>query len=180
MPPKRTLSHASHSPTYIRDLFLGLAFQLGPAPSSNQSQSQSQSQSQGQDGDGDGDGSEKPEDNTSKERQLEYATVIHDGTGVIESHTFTTGFNPKGQSDDELAAETKKVTREILEKIREMETVMGAKVSVGAFLWSRWCDGRRKARTARSFSPPLAALSPMLDGPPETVDGRKVHAQGSS
>lgn len=71
-----------------------------------------------------------PDTDSSKDsgRQLKCATVIHDGTGVRDSETYHTTFHSRGKNKDELALETKRVTQEILEKIRELAVKLSAKV----------------------------------------------------
>jgi len=84
----------------IEELFLGLAFKLHPQP-----------------------------DDKDTKRDLEYAMVVHDGTGVVESETFTTQVTIAGKSQDELKEEVKRVSREVLVRVRQYEEERHVKVS---------------------------------------------------
>lgn len=117
--PQRKLSLSSNrQPSHVQDLFLGLAFQLDPQP-------------------------EPPTDKDGNDvgRDLEYATVIHDGTGAIESETFKTKFYGYGKDEEGLSEETKRVSRMILEQIREFGSIRNAKVSDCLVLVIPWVGG---------------------------------------
>ena len=110
MSPHRQLSRRSTRTSFvareIEESFLGLAFKLHP----------------------------QPEDADAK-RDLEYAMVVHDGTGVVESETFTTHVTTAGKNQDGLKEEVKRVSREILDRVRQYEEDRHVKVSSKG--WSR-------------------------------------------
>jgi len=85
----------------IEESFLGLAFKLHPQP-----------------------------DQKDAKRDLEYAMVVHDGTGVVESETFTTQVTTAGKGEEVLKDEVKRVSREVLGKVRQYEENRRVKVSV--------------------------------------------------
>lgn len=105
MSPHRHLSRkSSRRSSVTRDIeesFLGLAFKLHPQPE---------------------------EQNAS--RDLEYAMVVHDGTGVVEGETFTMQVCTSGMKEEQLREEVKRVSKEVLGRVREYETDRGVKVSI--------------------------------------------------
>jgi len=70
----------------------------------------------------------QPEDKDAK-RELEYAMVVHDGTGVVESETFTTLVTTAGNDQNGLKEEVKRVSKEVLGKVRQYEKERHIKVS---------------------------------------------------
>ena len=104
MSPHRSLTRrSSRRPSAEREIeesFLGLAFKLHP----------------------------QPEDDKDGKRDLEYAMVAHDGTGVVESETFTTQVMIAGKSQDGLAEEVKRISKEVLARVREYEEDRHVKV----------------------------------------------------
>jgi hypothetical protein len=104
MSPLRQLSRRSTRNSFvtreIEESFLGLAFKLHP----------------------------QPEDKDAK-RELEYAMVVHDGTGVVESETFTTHVTTAGKNQDGLKEEVKRVSKEVLGRVRQYEEERHVKVS---------------------------------------------------
>lgn len=85
----------------IEETFLGLAFKLHP----------------------------QPQDKGAK-RELEYAMVVHDGTGVVEGESFTTHVQIEGLGEKQVLEQVKDVTKEVLARIRDYETDRGVKVSL--------------------------------------------------
>jgi hypothetical protein len=110
MSPHRQLSRrntwTSAVPREIQESFLGLAFKLHPQP-----------------------------ENQNAERELEYAMVVHDGTGVVESETITTHVSTAGKDDDGLRAEVRRVSKEVLGRVRQYEEDRHVKVSLYAADW---------------------------------------------
>jgi len=104
MSPLRQLSRRSTRNSFvtreIEESFLGLAFKLHS----------------------------QPEDKDAK-RELEYAMVVHDGTGVVESETFTTLVTTAGNDQNGLKEEVKRVSKEVLGKVRQYEKERHIKVS---------------------------------------------------
>lgn len=104
MSPHRQLSRRSTRTSSItreiEESFLGLAFKLHPQP-----------------------------DDQKAERDLEYAMVVHDGTGVVESETFTSKVTTSGKSEDGLKEEVKRVSSEVLRRVRQYEEDRHVKVS---------------------------------------------------
>lgn len=104
-PPKRRLSTtSSRQPTTIQDIFIGVGLQLSPQP-------------------------DIPEGHEDPGRDLEYSAVIHDGTGILDSETFHTTFFTFGKDEDGLAAEMKRVTRDMLYLLRAIQTNRQVNVS---------------------------------------------------
>ncbi|OWZ62460.1 hypothetical protein AYX14_05083 [Cryptococcus neoformans] len=96
--PKRRLSTtSSRQPTTIQDIFIGVGLQLSPQP-------------------------DIPEGHEDPGRDLEYSAVIHDGTGILDSETFHTTFFTYGKDEDGLAAEMKRVARDMLYLLRAIQT----------------------------------------------------------
>jgi hypothetical protein len=87
----------------IEDAFLGLAFKLHPQP--------------------------KEQD---AKRDLEYAIVVHDGTGIVEGETFTTQVKIAGTNQEGVRDQVKRLSGEILGRIREYEADRGVKVCLRA------------------------------------------------
>lgn len=85
----------------IEDTFLGLAFQLHPQP---------------KDG------------GLDTKRKIDYAMVVHDGTGVVEGETFTTEIRTEGLNDDQLTEQVRELSKEVLGRVRDYETNRGLKV----------------------------------------------------
>jgi hypothetical protein len=104
MSPHRTLTRrSSRRPSAEREIeesFLGLAFKLHP----------------------------QPEDDKDGKRDLEYAMVVNDGTGVVEGETFTTQVITSGKTREGLAEEVKRVGKEVLARVREYEEDRHVKV----------------------------------------------------
>jgi hypothetical protein len=104
MSPHRQLSRRStRTSTATREIeesFLGLAFKLHPQP-----------------------------DNKDEQRDLEYAMVVHDGTGVVESETVTTKVTTQGKSEDGLRQEVMRVSVEVLGRVRQYEEDRHVKAS---------------------------------------------------
>jgi hypothetical protein len=102
MSPTRHLSlgspYKSSFSFEIEDAFLGLAFKLHPSA------------------------------NDQGSRELEYAMVIHDGTGVVEAETFTTQVTIQDLREDDLRQEIMSIRKEVLDRIRLYETDRGMKV----------------------------------------------------
>ncbi|WVQ83736.1 hypothetical protein IAT38_005880 [Cryptococcus sp. DSM 104549] len=108
MAPHRRLSaHSNRNPTAIQDIFIGVGLSLGPQPSF-------------------GPNEEDPG------RDLVHTAVLHDGTGVIESEPFHTKFYSHGKDEEGLAQETKRVTREMLDLLRTIQTERGVNVRMVA------------------------------------------------
>ncbi len=104
MSPHRSLSYSSHrQPTAIQDIFLGIAFALDP-PSSD-----------------------KPHTRT-----LRYTAVLHDGTGVVETETFHYPYQHE-EGEDAIAGEAKKVSQEILQLMRRIQTKKGMNVGISPY-----------------------------------------------
>lgn len=105
MSPHRQLSRRStrtSSVTHeIEEAFLGLAFKLHPQP-------------EGKDA----------------SRELEYAMVVHDGTGVVGSETFTAKVTTQGKNEDGLKDEVKRISREVLARVKQYEEDRQVKVGV--------------------------------------------------
>ena len=106
----------SSSRREIEESFLGLAFKLHP----------------------------QPEDKHA-ERELGYAMVVHDGTGVVGSENFTAKVLTAGKSENGLKEEVKRVSREVLARVRQYEEDRHVKVSSmrrmdvdDRFAWSLW------------------------------------------
>ncbi|WVN90064.1 uncharacterized protein L203_105299 [Cryptococcus depauperatus CBS 7841] len=104
----RSLSARSNrNPSHIQDIFIGVGLRLAPQPTF-------------------------PEGGQDPGRDLEYSASIHDGTGVIESETFHTTFYSYGKDENGLAAETKRITREMLDMLRLVQTRRGSNVKMMA------------------------------------------------
>lgn len=88
----------------VEDTFLGLAFQLHP-------------KSGGDDG----------------QRDLDYAIVVHDGTGVVESETFKTKIQVDGLDAAQLTHSVREMSKEVLGKVKDYEATRGLKVGIGRF-----------------------------------------------
>lgn len=86
----------------IEDTFIGLALQLHPEPES---------------------------DEDDIKRDLEYALVVHDGTGIVEGETFKTKIRTKGLDSDQLTEQVREMSKEVLGKVKAYETDRGLKVS---------------------------------------------------
>lgn len=139
--PKRRLSTtSSRQPTTIQDIFIGVGLQLAPQPDISE-------------------GQEDPG------RDLEYSAVIHDGTGIIDSETFHTTFHTYGKDEDGLAAEMKRVARDMLYLLRAIQTNRQVNVSDSLtfshpdlFLWINivviWIDGFSTSSWIRLDWPP--------------------------
>lgn len=103
--PKRRLSTtSSRQPTSIQDIFIGVGLQLSPQP-------------------------DIPEGQEDPGRDLEYSAVIHDGTGILDSETFHTTYFTYGKDEDGLAAEMKRVARDMLDLLRAVQTNRQVNVS---------------------------------------------------
>lgn len=105
MSPRRHLARRSRRrPAVSRDIeetFLGLAFKLHP----------------------------QPKDGKAK-RDLEYAMVVHDGTGVVEGETFTTQVQIEGADQEQVRGEVKRVSEEVMGRVKAYEVDRGVKVGL--------------------------------------------------
>ena len=109
MSPHRQLSQSSHrKPTAVQDIFLGFASSLKPA-----------------------------KDGQTGPRTLEYACVLHDGMGVVESETYTFDFTVY-EKDEEAAKEVTRFGDEVLALMRKIQTNKGMNVS--SCHWERKTD----------------------------------------
>jgi hypothetical protein len=100
MSPHRQLSQQSHrEPTAVQDIFLGFASSLKPA-----------------------------KDGHTGPRTLEYACVLHDGMGVVESETYTFDFTVY-DDEKEAAKEIRRFGEDALALMRKIQTNKGMNVS---------------------------------------------------
>lgn len=100
MSPHRQLSQSSNrKPSSVQDIFVGFASSLAPAD---------------------------PND-PSKPRNLEYACVLNDGTGVISSETYNFEFTVK-EDEKEAREETARFGSEVLALLRSVQTQQGMNV----------------------------------------------------
>ncbi|KAK4689437.1 hypothetical protein P7C73_g671, partial [Tremellales sp. Uapishka_1] len=91
--PQRKLSHSSHrKPSKVQDIFVGIAFHIEPSTKE-----------------------------THDGRDLEYSAVLHDGTGVVESETFTMKIYTDGKDEAGLVEEAHKVSIKVLGLIGKIQ-----------------------------------------------------------
>lgn len=101
MSPHRQLSQSSHrKPTAVQDIFLGFASSLRPPTN----------------------------DNEPELRVLEYSCVLHDGTGVVESESYTFDFTVY-EDEKKAAKEVQRFGEELLALMRKIQTNKGMNVS---------------------------------------------------